>query len=116
LSPEADFIQVLSLDKIDDRKIRYKIFVVELQARTLMFDGAAELVGYYTDHHGVSIGRYNADTFLGKKMEIHINKTGTQCFLTFDENFNQQDETAPRAGNEAIIGGSSEFVLMSRIK
>jgi hypothetical protein len=45
-----------------------------------------------------------------------INKTGTHYFLTFDENFNQQDETAPRSGNEAIIGGSSEFVRMSRIK
>jgi hypothetical protein len=116
LSPEADFIQVLSLEKIDDRKIRYKIFVVELQQRTLMFDGAAELVGYYTDSNGVSIGRYNADNVLGKRMEIHINKTGTHCFLSFDENFNQQDEIAPRAGNEAIIEGSSEFVLMNRIK
>ncbi len=42
--------------------------------------------------------------------------TGTHCFLTFDDNFGQQDEIAPRAGNKAIIGGSSEFVLMSRIK
>lgn len=116
VSPEADFIQVLSFNIVSFNEISYKISVTQLQAADLLFTGKAEIQKYDINEKGINIIKFVAEDLLGHRMEIYINKDGSESYLLIKDKFKSGARLAPRGGDEQIITGMDETAIMQRIK